>query len=78
MVRALNRNAKRDASIYRKAARRSLERGDGLDIVVRNLKLDTAWWKYALGCPIEVAPVEREEFCMALLMLAAIAETGDL
>lgn len=77
-MRTTLNSAKKDAMIYRQAARRSLEDGDGLGVVAPHRRLDNAWWAHCMACPVGETPVERDEFCMALLMLAAIAETGDL
>lgn len=77
IVPALNR-AQKDARIYRQAARRSLEEGDGLGVIELHRRLENRWWEYCSACPDGSTPVDREEFCMALLMMAAVAETGDL
>ena len=56
---------------YRLAAMRSLERGDGLDLLT---KKEFEEW-YQLFCMAgDGAPMEREEFCMSLCFLAAMAE----
>ena len=56
-----------------KAAERSLTHGDGLDLLTAD---EFEEWFDLFSCGHGGAPMQREEFCMALCFFAAMRRVG--
>jgi hypothetical protein len=62
------------SKVLREAAKRSLLSGDGLEYLERFPRLYEEFWRQRRAMDLDDYLVEKENFCMALLMMAAMYE----